>query len=181
LRSNGPRFGSEIALCLAAGTLAAAPVALAHGGGGEGGGYGGYGDSAQVEITGSIPGTCEFTTTPDQTALGTLATGLEKETGNLGFTCNLATTSSVNLTVKSQNGALKRDGGTETVAYQVAWNIQGFTNVYFTIPTTTTPFNLLSGPTGIEQLGLYKVKVTGATAGKPAGTYKDVVSYTISP
>src|SRR5690606_34603777 len=99
----------------------------------------------------------------------------------LGFTCNLATTSSVCLTVKSANGALKRNGGADTVGYQIAWDVQGASDVFHTIATSTTSFTLLSGANGVEQLGAYKVKVTGPTAGKPAGTYKDIVTYTISP
>lgn len=171
----------------AAGIVLSTSLAVATGGGGEYGGEGGevgsygFGDSAQIEINGTIPPTCMFTTLPNVTTVGQMVTNNVTELGSLGFTCNIATSSSVSLTVKSLNGALKRVGGSETVAYQVAWNIQGATDVFATIPTSPAPFTLLSGLTGIQQLGAYKVKVTGPTVGKVAGNYKDIVTYTISP
>src|SRR5437868_1650711 len=76
-------------------------------------GPGAGGGSAQVQITGTIPATCSFTTLPANPNLGVLTTGAVINTGNLGFTCNMATTGPVTLTVQSANGALKRDGGTE--------------------------------------------------------------------
>jgi len=166
--------------------IASAALAFAHGSGGDGGGvgtFGGAGDSAQLQISGSIPGTCTFTTLPTGTSLGTLASGAVTELGTLGFTCNLATVASVNLTVKSANGALLRDGGSESVAYSVAWNIQGASDAYnATAPwTSALAFTLSSGPNGVEQIGVYRVKVTGTTAGLPAGNYKDTITYTIAP
>lgn len=167
----------------------AAGPALGHGGeGGEGGdggagSFGGADDTAQLQISGSIPGTCSFTTTPNVTSLGTLADNSVTELGSLGFTCNLATVSAVNLTVKAEHGALTRDGGTESVNYAVAWNVQGSSDVFNpTAPwTTASPFTLSSGLAGVEQIGIYKVRVTGPVAGKPAGTYRDTITYTISP
>lgn len=167
----------------AAGVALSSSLAFATGGGGEGGeGWGsGFGDSAQIEIKGTIPPMCQFTTTPNLNSIGQMATDQVTELGSLGFTCNIGTSSSVSLTVKSQNGALKRYGGSETVAYQVAWDVQGASDAYATIPTSPAPFALPAGPSGVEQLGVYKVKVTGPTVGVTAGTYKDIVTYTISP
>ena len=183
------RFTTAIGAA-AAGIVLSSSLALATGSGGEDGGeWGGeggeghswgYGDSAQIEITGEIPPTCEFTTLPDQTSFGQMVTDQEEDLGDLGFTCNIATSSAVNLTVKSQNGALKRVGGSETVPYQIKWEIQG-PGAYATIPTSPTGFNLLSGLSGIQQLGAYKLKVTGSTVGVIAGDYKDLITYTISP
>jgi hypothetical protein len=152
-----------------------------HGGesGGEAGGFG-FGDTAQIEVTGYIAPTCEFTTLPDQTSFGQMVTDQEEDLGDLGFTCNIATSSAVNLTVKSLNGALKRVGGSETVPYQIKWEIQG-PGAYATIPTSPFGFNLLSGTSGVQELGAYKLKVTGATVGGVAGQYKDLITYTISP
>lgn len=185
------RFTTAIGAA-AAGIVLSTSLALATGSGGEGGEGGewggeggesgslGFGDSAQIEITGEIPPTCEFTTLPDQTSFGQMVTDQEEDLGDLAFTCNIATSSSVNLTVKSQNGALKRVGGSETVPYQIKWEIQG-PGAYATIPTSPTGFNLLSGLSGIQQLGAYKLKVTGSTVGVVAGNYKDLITYTISP
>lgn len=193
MRSNDHLYRFTTALGAAAvGVVLSSSLALATGGGGEGyggegsggeggEGYGyGFGDSAQIEVTGYIAPTCEFTTLPDQTSFGQMVTDQEEDLGDLGFTCNIATSSAVNLTVKSQNGALKRVGGSETVPYQINWEIQG-PGVYATIPTSPFGFNLLSGLSGIQQLGAYKLKVTGSTAGVVAGQYKDLITYTISP
>jgi spore coat protein U-like protein len=190
-----PRSRVAAALAVAAvGLLLAAPLAFADDGeggegdeggeGGEGGGgISGYGDTAQIEITGSIPPMCEFTDTPNVSSLGALETNVPKNLGTLAFTCNLATSGAVSLTVTSANGALKRDGGSETVDYSIAWDIQGSVDVYqATAPWTSAfGFTLQSGPNGSNQLGAYKAKITGPTAGKSAGTYRDTLTYTISP
>lgn len=193
MRSNDHVYRFTTALgAAAAGVVLSGSLALATGGGGEGyggegsggeggEGYGyGFGDSAQIEVTGYIAPTCEFTTLPDQTSFGQMVTDQEEDLGDLGFTCNIATSSAVSLTVKSANGALKRVGGSETVPYQIKWEIQG-PGGYATIPTSPFGFNLLSGLSGIQQLGAYRLKVTGPTAGVVAGQYKDLITYTISP
>lgn len=141
------------------------------------------GNSAKVDITGSIPSVCSFTTTPTNTSLGELVSGSVTSLGNFGFTCNLGVSSAVNLTVQSANGALKRDGGSETVAYQVVWNIQGNAAASGDPAAWLAPigFTLSSGLNGVEQLGDFSVRVTGPTTGLTAGTYKDTITYTIAP
>ena len=148
--------------------------------GGEGG-ESGLGDAAQIQVTGSIPPICEFTTLPAQSSLGTIEQGTVTELGALGFTCNIAMSGAINLTVVSANGALRREDGAQTVAYEIAWNIQGSVDAFDGVATSPTGFNLLSGQNGVEQLGAYKVKITGLTAGLPAGTYGDTLTFTISP
>jgi hypothetical protein len=165
-----------------AGLVLSSSLAYATGGGEGGEGYShGYGDSAQIEISGEIPATCTFTTTPNVTSIGQMATNNVTPLGSLGFTCNMAMSSSVCLTVKAQTGKLKRVGGSETVDYQVAWTFPSGSDVFQTLPTNATQFTLLTNASGVERLGTYKVKVTGPTAGKAAGYYKDIVTYTISP
>lgn len=176
----------------AVGIALSSSLAFAHSGeGGEGhdGGEGGegsitgFGDSAQIKLTGEIPPMCEFTETPNVSSLGALQTDVPKALGTLAFTCNLATSGAVSLTVKSENGALKRDGGAETVGYSIAWDIQGNVDAYQATAPWTTPFafSLQSGPNGSNQLGAYKAKITSPTAGMPAGLYRDTLTYTISP
>ncbi len=188
--SNGHIFRFTAGLGIAAaGVALTSSLAFATGGseGSQGGEHGGesssygYGDNAQIEIKGQIAPMCEFTTLPNVSSIGQMVTNNVTELGSLGFTCNMTATSPVSLTVKSLNGALKRYGGSETVAYQIAWNVQGANDAFATILTTSTPFGLVAGNTNTEQSGVYKVKVTGPTVGKPAGTYKDIVTYTISP
>lgn len=142
------------------------------------------GNSARLDVTGTIPASCAFTTLPTTTQLGTLVNGAEVPLGAFGFTCNLATSASVHVTVQSANGALQRDGGLETVAYQVHWAIQGNPNAsgnasaWFGAPFD---FTLTSGTNGAEQTGAYSVRIVGATDGLIAGDYKDTLIYTISP
>jgi hypothetical protein len=140
-------------------------------------------DTARVDITGTIPPTCAFTTTPTTTSLGDLVTGTQTSLGSFGFTCNLQAAGSVHLTVQSQNGALMRDGGTETVEYQVIWNIQNNPVASGDAAAWFAPFafTLLSGSNGAEQVGTYAVKIVGPTQGLVAGEYKDTITYTISP
>ena len=115
--------------------------------------------------------------------LGELVAGVDKALGSFGFSCNLATSGAVQLTVQSANGALKRDGGNETVAYQVNWSIQGNASASGNPSAWLTPFGfaLQSGANGTEQLGMYSVKLLGPTEGLIAGEYKDTLTYTISP
>jgi spore coat protein U-like protein len=140
-------------------------------------------DTARVELTGTIPSMCAFTTLPATTTLGQLSTGAVTTLGSFGFTCNLGTSGNVQLTVLSANGALKRDGGAQTVAYEVHWNIQGNPVASGNPAAWTAPFGftLSSGANGAEQLGAYAVRIVGPTDGLIAGEYKDTITYTISP
>jgi hypothetical protein len=141
------------------------------------------GNTAQLQLTGTIPAVCGFTTLPGSPNLGALTSGSITSIGNFGFTCNLATSGPVTLTIQSLNGGLKRDGGPDTVAYQAAWDVQGNHDVYGDPSGWTTPtsFQLASGLSGIEQSGAYKIKITGPTATLTAGTYRDTITYTITP
>ena len=142
------------------------------------------GNSARLDITGTIPASCAFTTLPTTTQLGTLVSGADVPLGAFGFTCNLATSGSVHVTVQSANGALQRDGGIETVSYQVHWAIQGNASAsgnasaWFGAPFD---FTLQSGTNGAEQSGAYSVRIVGPTDGLLAGDYKDTLTYTITP
>ena len=91
--------------------------------------------------------------------------------------------SSVHLTVQSEHGALQRDGGAETVAYQAAWDIQGRSDDYGDASAAQSPlsFTLNSGAPGSTQSGMYKIKITGPTNALVAGTYRDTITYTITP
>ena len=80
--------------------------------------YGATRDTAQLQLTGNIPPTCSFTTLPGVTDLGDLSLSGPRALGSFGFTCNLATSGAVQLTVQSANGALKRDGGTDAAAQE---------------------------------------------------------------
>lgn len=141
------------------------------------------GSSAQLMIRGTIAPRCSFTEVPAASNLGDLQTGREVDLGGLAFSCNLAESAQVSLTVQSQNGGLRRDGGTETVAYGAAWQVQGHGQAFQDAGgfASAVPFTLDSGPAGSRQGGLFRVKILGSTDSLVAGTYRDVITYTISP
>jgi spore coat protein U-like protein len=141
------------------------------------------GDSERIDITGRIPPECRFTETPKNTNLGNLTTGSRFDLGNLGFTCNLAELSTVNLTISSENGALKRAGGTETVAYSARWNLAAFTGFESVSAWTTTPrkFTEPSAANGVQKSAILAVEVTGPTTSLTAGDYTDTLTFTVSP
>ena len=180
MKSTETRILRTNALCLAgaaAAALALSSPAFAHDGGD------GFGDQAQVKLSGSIPAMCEFTTPPIDASISPMTTGAMSDPALLGFTCNL-TSGFVHLNVTSANGALKRDDGNETVAYAVAWDIQGNAQASGNAADWTAPghgFDLSPGTSGVEEHGNFTVTITGATAAMPAGTYRDTLTYEISP
>jgi hypothetical protein len=142
---------------------------------------GGSGDSEQIELEGSIPAKCEFGEPPTG-SIGTLVQGGVYELGLFAFTCNLATSGPVHVTVLSENGGLKREDGPDTIPYEISWAALGTSNfIDAGLLNPAAHFYPPSGPNGIAQTAPYIVKVTGSTASLPAGTYKDKVTYTISP
>lgn len=177
------RFSAALG-ATAAGMALSTSLALATGGGGYGSEGSGYGDSAQIEITGSIPEVCEFTSVPPNTTLDSLANGDDQDLGDLAFTCNFATSTNVQLKATSANGALERVGGSESesVAYSVSWSLY---NAGAYVPATDwlggDEFYLPSGLNASVQTGLLKVLITGSPVGLPAGEYKDILTFEISP
>ena len=140
------------------------------------------GDHDELEIAGEIPASCAFTQLPTETNLGAAATNLQKDVGLLGFTCNLAELSTVNISVKSQYGALKRTGGSETITYQARWAaapaLASFTaaSVWFPGPFA---FTALTAANGVQKSGQLTIKLTGAPS--YAGNYSDTLTFTVAP
>lgn len=136
----------------------------------------------QLEVRGRIEPKCGFTEVPPPTDLGVLHQDQTISLGTLAFRCNLADAANVNLTVQSENGGLRREGGTETVAYAAAWNVQGHGN-FVEASSLTSPvgFTLSSGSPAGSEGGEFQVRITGATGALLAGTYRDRIIYTISP
>lgn len=139
-------------------------------------------DSAQLVLHGTIEPRCGFTSVPEDANLGVLATGAVREIGQLAFSCNHAESTAINLTIQSTNGALRRDGGSEQIAYAAAWAVQGDTAFYNMADYTAEhSFTLQSGAAGSQQGGAYRIQIVGSPAGLVAGTYRDTITYTISP
>jgi hypothetical protein len=141
------------------------------------------GDQAQLIIQGSIEPRCDFSDVPATANLGALVNGQTKDIGALRFRCNLADQGNVTLTVQSEQGGLHREGGEEVVAYAASWDVQGNGNNFVEASSLTTPvtFVLASGTAAADEGGMYRVRVTGGTDTLIAGTYRDRITYTISP
>jgi hypothetical protein len=141
------------------------------------------GDQAQLLIHGTIEPRCGFSEVPAAADLGGLAHGRTSDIGALRFRCNLADQASVSLTVQSENGGLKREGGEEVVAYAASWDVQGNGANFVEASSLASPtgFTLASGTAAADEGGMYRVRVTGPTDALIAGTYRDRIIYTISP
>jgi hypothetical protein len=141
------------------------------------------GGSAELILEGSIEPRCSFTDVPEAKALGPLATGQTLELGTLGFRCNLPDNPDVQLTIQSQHGALTRDGGSESVGYAASWDVQGHGNDYTPAADFAAQhgFSLGAGGPGATQSGVYRIRITGDTTALAAGTYRDRITYTVSP
>ena len=137
-------------------------------------------DQVQLELLGSVEPKCAFTSTPTSGQLGSLKGGMSAELGTLGFRCNLPDSPQVSLSIRSENGGLKREGGSEIVPYSAAWALPGagsFTdasNFKNAVGFSTSAGDIFAG-----QQGVFKVQVGGGEL--VAGTYRDRITYTISP
>ncbi len=140
-------------------------------------------DSAVLEITGEVSPRCWFIQDGLNADLGELQQGVTRVVGALGFRCNLASSGPVQLTIRSQYGALRRDGGAETISYQAAWDVDGRGEDFGDAGNwiAENSFTLPSGAFGVGLNGDYKIKVTGETDTAPAGAYRDTITYTITP
>lgn len=138
--------------------------------------------TAQIRITGTIPPKCGFTATPTNTVIPTIERNVVVDVGTLGFSCNLPSVP-VNLTITSENGGLKRVGGSEVIPYEAAWDVQGRFEDFGPASAfmSGVGFTLNSGVSVTNQQGRYKVRVQGDPASYVAGTYEDTITYTISP
>jgi hypothetical protein len=175
-------------VCAALGaSLALASPGWADNGGGEGGNDNNAhitatGDHDELEIAGEIPATCAFTQLPTETSLGAAAANLQRDVGLLGFTCNLAVLSTINITVKSAYGALKRTGGSETITYQARWAaapaLASFTAASAWFPGPFA-FTALTAANGVAQSGQLTIKLTGTPSF--AGNYSDTLTFTVAP
>lgn len=137
-------------------------------------------DTVQLQVYGTIEPKCAFVQTPGQSDIGTLQPGAPLKLGTLAFRCNLPDSPAVHLTVQSENGGMKRDGGTEIVPYATEWDVPGGGNLVdaATIQSAVS-FTVPAGDIVTGQGGDFKVQV-GAGA-QVAGTYRDRITYTISP
>lgn len=161
------RLGS-VALALAA-SVAATPASAM------------LGEQVQLELRGTVEPKCQFTTSPNSGELGVLKSGLNAELGTLGFRCNLPDSPQVNLTIRSDNGGMRREGGSEVVPYTAAWQLPGAGNFVNAADfQNQLAFSSASGDIKGGQSGVFKIQV-GDGGELVAGTYRDRITFTISP
>lgn len=141
----------------------------------------GQADSVEFELVGSVEARCAFIAAPGQVDLGAMEPGREIQLGELAFRCNMPDSPNVNLTVQSEHGALRREGGTESIPYSAQWDVAGGgTAVSAANFANPIGFSLAAGDIVAGQRGNFKVKLGGS--GNPfAGVYRDRITYTISP
>ncbi len=81
----------------------------------------------------------------------------------------------------SDNGGLKREGGSEVVPYSAAWQLPGAGNfVNASDFRSQLAFTVSAGGVATGQQGAFKIEV-GDGGQLVAGTYRDRITYTISP
>nr|WP_221236648.1 spore coat protein U domain-containing protein [Novosphingobium taihuense] len=138
--------------------------------------------SAQLTLGGTVSSACTIGGTSSTLSLGDVTGGKSGSVGSVTVTCNLADTGPT-ISLSSGNSGLKRDGGTDLIGYTISWPIAG-----------TSSFNSVSAGTGSVSAQLAAVAPgtarsanltlavsAGATNGKVAGTYRDVITISISP
>jgi hypothetical protein len=139
--------------------------------------------SADLEIFATIQPECSFTTVPG--SYSAPITNSIQNIGDLGYTCNLPDGSTANFTLQTENGGLKNVATGTVVPYEVQWNLppNDGSQAWQDAANFVSPvgFSWPASPAGTERKGLFRIRINAPLTGLPAGTYRDVVTYTISP
>lgn len=138
--------------------------------------------SAQLTLGGSVSSSCTLSGASSTLSLGDVTGGKSGSAGSVTIICNLADTGPT-VSLSSSNSGLKRDGGAEVIGYTINWPIAGtssFTSV--SASTGSVSAQLAAAAPGTARSGNLTLAVSaGATSGKVAGTYRDVITISISP
>jgi hypothetical protein len=134
-----------------------------------------------LSIDGHIDPTCGFTSQPAPATISGLGNAATVELGVLAFSCNLAGGPAVNVSVSSANGGLRRDGGAEVLPYGVNWQVPGWATP-ISAQALLHPYTVQigAGPAQSMQGGAVQISLPAAVS-VTAGTYRDTLTYTISP
>jgi hypothetical protein len=139
--------------------------------------------SASFTITGTVPATCAFTTTPPSVVTIGVTAGIYS-IGDLGYTCNFI--GNANLVLNLPNGTVLNNptNGGDNVVYDVFWGVppnNPASPVWQNWPSAASiPFAWPTAPAAnTETKGPFKVRLNSNLG--VAGTYTSTVSYTISP
>lgn len=134
--------------------------------------------SVELVLQGSIAPKCAFSDPPQELSI---APDVELTASSpLGFSCNLPDAQTVNLTIASANGALKRDGAGAGLAYVISWSVGGETPVDSFAPgTEAATFPVAAGPAGTGNSGSLSVRLSEPPT--QAGIYSDQITFTLSP
>lgn len=138
--------------------------------------------SAQLTLGGAVSSACTLSGAATTLSLGEVTGGKSGSVGDVTLSCNLADTGPT-VSLSSTNSGLKRDSGTDVIGYTIAWPVAGtsaFTSVSASAGTVSA--QLAPVAPGTARSGNLTLSVSaGATSGKAAGTYRDVITINISP
>lgn len=138
--------------------------------------------SAQLTLGGSVSSSCTLTGASSTLSLGDVTGGKSGSIGAVTLSCNLADTGPT-VSLASTNSGLKRDGGTEVIGYTINWPLAGTTSfASVSASAGSVSAQLAAAAPGTARSGNRTLAVSAsATSGKVAGTYRDVITISISP
>lgn len=138
--------------------------------------------TAQLTLGGTVSSACTLVGTTSTLSLGDVTGGKSGSIGTVSLSCNLADTGPT-VSLASTNSGLKRDSGTEVIGYTVNWALSGTTSfTSFSASAGTVSAQLAPVAPGTSRSGGFTFLVSaGAASGKVAGTYRDVITISISP
>ena len=139
-------------------------------------------DTASVDLVlqGAIAPRCGFSDAPDKIAIN--ADIADSATVALGFACNLADAGNVTLTVTSANGALVSDTTSSHLRYALSWTVDGTKALDGFFPSTDpAQFAVAAQARGAASAGTLTVRLTAPVSGLEAGSYSDLLTFTLSP
>lgn len=138
--------------------------------------------SAQLTLGGTVSSACKISAASSTLSLGDVTGGKSGSIGAVTLTCNLADTGPT-VSLSSTNGGLKRDSGTDLIGYSIAWPIAG-TSAFTSVSASSGSVLAQLAPEapGIARSGNLSLVVSAAaSSGSTAGTYRDVITISISP
>lgn len=138
--------------------------------------------TAQLMLEGRVAPVCTVVGAATAINLGEASHGAVADAGAIGVTCNLVD-SGPTVTLSSLNRGLLLEGSDQRIAYGMEWDLPG-TSAFDAVSSVagTISAQLDAFAPGTTRSAHLLVKVAAAaTAGKQAGTYRDVIVISISP
>lgn len=138
--------------------------------------------TAQLTLGGTVSSACSISSASTAVSLGEVSSGKSGSAGAVTLSCNLADTGPT-VSLASANSGLKRDGGSDFIAYTMQWPISGtsaFNTINASAGTTVAQLSAVA-PGTLRSASLSFSVSASAASGKANGTYSDVITISISP